>query len=55
MPFRVVIQFVAHSRDFLAKGLRLFKTCEGKATLQVVEVIGSCPSIDPSSVNDIVY
>ena len=38
----------------MTKGLRLFKTCESKATLQVVKVFSSCPSIDSASVYDVV-
>lgn len=32
----------------------MFKTCESKATLQVVEVFSSSPPIDTASVYDVV-
>lgn len=51
MPLWVVVHLVAYFGYFLAKRLRLFKAIELKATLDVVKIFRSRPSIITSSTN----
>ena len=50
----MMVNFVANSSYLLTKGLGLFETFEGKAAFKVIKIFGSCPTINSSSINNVV-